>query len=235
MSVLRPIASQSLVNEAFGKLVEAITSGEFEPGQKLSEAELARQLGISRGPLREALGRLEGKLVTRTRHIGVRVVDFSRPVIEQLFYVREALEGMAANLAAQRATAHEIDALAQQLSRDADRAELAAGEAYLTGQHDEDFHFAITRAAKCERLEQLLLDEVYYQLRIHRVRSSMRPGRAKAALVEHHAIVAALQAHDPAAAERAMRQHISNARLSALAMLPEAARRSDGAKLVRAG
>ena len=77
MSVLNPIAGTSLANEAFGKLVEAITSGEFEPGEKLSEADLARKLGISRGPLREALGRLEGRLVTRTPRLGVRVIQYS--------------------------------------------------------------------------------------------------------------------------------------------------------------
>ena len=52
--MVTPIASTSLAREAFGKVIEAITSGEFEPGQKLSESQLARQLGISRGPLREA-------------------------------------------------------------------------------------------------------------------------------------------------------------------------------------
>src|SRR5215203_2331637 len=96
MTSLLPISGTSLVNEAFGKLVEAITSGEFEPGQRILEAELARQLGISRGPLREALGRLEGRLVTRTPRIGVRVIESRPEEVSQLFLVREALEGMAA-------------------------------------------------------------------------------------------------------------------------------------------
>ena len=96
MTVLRPVSGTSLVSEAFNKAVEAITSGAFDPGQKLLEADLARQLGISRGPLREALSRLEGKLVTRTPRLGVRVIDFSRPVVEQFLFVREALEDMAA-------------------------------------------------------------------------------------------------------------------------------------------
>ena len=83
-----------------GKLVQAITSGEFQPGQKLSEAQLARQLGISRGPLREALGRLDGRLVMRTPRICVRVINFSYEGLEQLFLIREALEGTAARLVA---------------------------------------------------------------------------------------------------------------------------------------
>jgi DNA-binding GntR family transcriptional regulator len=218
---LRPISARtSLANEAFGKLVEAITSGEFEPGERLSEAELARQLGISRGPLREALGRLEGRLVTRTPRIGVRVIEFSRGDLEQLFFVREALEGMAARLAAERMTAKELDQLGGLLSQHATQPELAAGEAYLQRSGDEDFHFAIARASRCDRIEQLLLDEVYYQLRIHRLKSSTQPGRARAALTEHHQILGALQARNPDLAETAMRLHIRNARFSAIAAAP---------------
>lgn len=217
MTVLGMISGTSLVSEAFEKLVEAITSGAFEPGQKLSESELARQLGISRGPLREALGRLEGKLVTRTPRLGVSVVDFSRSAVEQCLYVREALEGMAARLAAENADRDQIDALERLVSRDETRREAVPGEPYFTGKEDEDFHFAIVRAARCEWLEQILLVDVYYQLRLHRVRNSTRPGRVKAALVEHRDILSALQAHDPDAAERAMRLHVRNARLSTLA------------------
>jgi len=218
---LLPISGTSLANEAFGKLVEAITSGEFEPGQRLSEAELARQLGISRGPLREALGRLEGRLVMRTPRIGVRVIEFSRTDLEQLFFVREALEGMAARLAAERMTALEMDQLAELLEHHAHQPELAAGAAYLQRSKDEDFHFAIARASRCERIEQLLLDEVYYQLRIHRLKSSTQPGRAKAALSEHHQILAALQARNPDLSESTMRMHIRNARFNAITALPE--------------
>ncbi len=221
MTALIPVSGISLANEAFGKLVEAITSGEFEPGERLSEAELARQLGISRGPLREALGRLEGRLVTRTPRIGVRVITFSREDLEQLFFVREALEGMAARLAVERMSELELDNLRELLAQHSAQPALAAGEAYLQRSKDDDFHFAILRGARSERLEQLLLDQVYYQLRIHRIRSSTRPGRAQAALREHLDILSALQAHDPDNAEATMRRHIRNARLSAIAAVSD--------------
>jgi DNA-binding GntR family transcriptional regulator len=219
MSALRPIAITSLAEEAFGKLVQAITSGEFQPGQKLSESELARQLGISRGPLREALGRLEGRLVMRTPRIGVRVIEFNHEDLEQLFFVREALEGMAARLAAERMTAAELARLRELLAHHASQPELAAGSAYYQRSHDDDFHFTIVRAARCERLEQMLLDELYYQLRIQRLRSSTRPGRAQQALAEHREILDALAARNPDGAEGTMRRHIRNARLSSLSVL----------------
>jgi len=219
MSALKPIAVTSVAEETFGKLVKAITSGEFAPGQKLSESQLARQLGISRGPLREALGRLEGRLVMRTPRLGVRVIDFKREDLEQLFLVREALEGMAARLAAERMTAEEHAQLRELLAHHANQPELAAGSAYYQRSRDEDFHFTIVRGARCERLEQMLLDELYYQLRIQRLRSSARPGRAKQALSEHREILEALASRNPDAAEGTMRHHIRNARLSATSAL----------------
>lgn len=221
MSALKPIAITSLAEEAFGKLVQAITSGEFEPGQKLSESELARRLGISRGPLREALGRLEGRLVMRTPRLGVSVIDFNREDLEQLFLVREALEGMAARLAAERMTASELGHLQDLLQHHASQPELASGSAYYQRSSDEDYHFTIVRAARCERLEQMLLDELYYQLRIQRLRSSTRPGRAQQALGEHREVLEALASRNPDAAEGTMRHHIRNARLSALSVLDQ--------------
>ena len=221
MTVIRAIEATSLTNTIFNQLVEAITSGEFVPGQKLSESELARRLGISRGPLREALGRLEGRLVTRTPRLGVSVIDFGLGDLEHLFLVREALEGMAARLAAERMTSSELKRLRELLAHHARQPELAAGSAYYQRSRDDDYHFTIVRSARSERLERVLLDEVYYQLRIHRLRSSTRPGRAQQALSEHREILAALTSRNPDAAEGTMRRHIRNARLSTLSATAE--------------
>lgn len=217
MNALEPIALTSLSAEAFRKIVDAITSGVFKAGEKLSEADMARQFGISRGPLREALGRLEGRLVTRTPRLGVRVIAFGRTELEQLFLLREALEGMAARLAAERMTEKQLDALDRLLDDHAARPDLAEGRAYVQRSVDDDFHFCIVRAARCDRIEQILLDSVYYQLAVQRLRSSARSGRAKAALDEHRQIAAALHARNPDEAEAAMRRHIRNARFSVLA------------------
>lgn len=217
MSKIKPIVGASLSSEAFEKVVEAITSGEFELGQRLSEAELARQLGISRGPLREALGRLEGRLVRRTPRIGVHVIEFSPEDIEALFVTREALEGMAARLACEKLTVKQLEHLRGILADDAHRPEVVSGERYAPRTRDEDFHFSIIRSAGNDRIERLLMDEVYYQLRIQRLKSSTQPGRTAAALKEHQAIISALESRDPDEAERAMRTHLRNARISAKA------------------
>jgi len=92
-------------------------------------------------------------------------------------------------------------------------------------------------AAIVERwIERLLSDEVYYQLRIHRMKSSTRPGRAQAALSEHETIVQALQSRNPDEAEAAMRRHIRNARFSAVAAIenrPESKRTPRRSRLTR--
>lgn len=211
MSALDPIAVSTIANEAFRKVTQAIIAGEFTPGEKLSEAELARRFGISRGPIREALGRLEGKLVFRSPRVGVRVIDLTSEKLANLFAVREALEGMAARLAATSMTDAEIAALAVLLERHAGYQDVVRGEAYYQGSHDDDFHFNIVRGARNLQLEQMLLEDLYYQIRLYRYRLSAQPGRAQKALNEHVAIVTALRARDPDAAERAMRTHIRNA------------------------
>lgn len=216
MSTIQPIVGASLSSEAFDMVVAAITSGEFEPGARLSEADLARRLGISRGPLREALGRLEGRLVARTPRIGVRVIQLSKSDLEALFYTREALEGMAARLACERIKTKEVENLRYLLELHGSQPEVASGSAYSPRRLDDDFHLSIVQASGCDRIERILMDEVYYQLRIHRRKSSSLPGRTKAALVEHRAILDAMDARDPDAAERAMRLHLRNARISAM-------------------
>lgn len=222
MSAIAPIAISSLAEEALGKIVQAITSGEFRPGERLSEAHLARQLGISRGPLREALGRLEGRLVMRTPRIGVSVIALSTEDLAQLFEVREALEGMACRLAAERITRGQITSLQALLDQHRTNEAVLRSDGYFQRQPDEDFHLSILRCAGNARLQELLMEGLYYQLRLYRFKASTEPGRAKAAFREHGAILDALAARDPDAAEAAMRKHIRNAARSlASARMPD--------------
>lgn len=212
MSLAQPITSQTLADRAFEKLVGAIVSGELAPGARISEVMVAQRLGISRGPLREALGRLEGRLVARTPHVGVRVIGLSRLDLLDLFVMREALEGMACRLAATAMTDQELDDLERLLDRHRQRDGLRRGTGYYQHGADDDFHFRIVRGSGSRKLAAALCDDLYHQLRVYRYRSSTAPGRAQAALAEHCAIVAALRTRDPEHAEAAMRAHIANAR-----------------------
>src|SRR5690606_30250495 len=100
-----PVAAEgeadTLSDHVFRKIQAAIVKGEIAPGSKMSEPELARTYGISRGPLREAIHRLEGqRLLVRVPHVGARVVSLSQQELCELYQIRESLEGMACRLAA---------------------------------------------------------------------------------------------------------------------------------------
>ena len=103
MMIATPLLSpRVMIDDTVARLEELIMRGELAPGARLREQQLADTLGVSRGPLREAIRTLEGRrLLERTPHAGVRVVQLSLDDLEQLLAMREALEGMAKAIAAQ--------------------------------------------------------------------------------------------------------------------------------------
>ncbi len=102
----------TLADRVFETLCSAIVEGTIAPGSKISEPDLASRLQVSRASLREAIGRLEAcSLVTRKANIGSRVVELHSAQLLEIYHVREALEGMAARLAAQHMTEPEIRVL----------------------------------------------------------------------------------------------------------------------------
>lgn len=132
----------------FRKIQSAIVSGEIAPGSKISEPELARTYGISRGPLREAIHRLEGlRLLVRVPHVGARVVSLSHAELIELYEIRESLEGMACRLAAERMSQAEIDELRRVLDTHERDEAFQAGRGYYQQEGDYDFHYRIIQAA----------------------------------------------------------------------------------------
>lgn len=207
------VQAQSLVDIVAERIEAAIISGQLAPGSKLSEQGLAASLGVSRGPLREAIRRLEGrKLLERTPNIGVRVAQLSLHDLHEILLVREALEGMAAGLAAKNMSDREIAELAKLLDSHGRQESIKEGIGYYQESNDFDFHFRVVKGSGNARLIAMLTGDLYYLLRVYRYKSSTKPGRAQEALDEHKALVAALEARDPQAAEAAMRLHLRNAR-----------------------
>ena len=132
------IEAKSLVDAVTEQLEAAIIGGELAPGERLREQVLATEYGISRGPLREAIRRLEGRrLLERKANIGVRVVELSPGRLAELLSVREALEGMACRLAAERISPAELKQLRGMLTDHAQHQEVVSGEGYY--QQSGDF------------------------------------------------------------------------------------------------
>lgn len=184
---------------------ELILDGQYQPGDRVNEAELANSLGVSRGPLREALQQLSSEgLVHRIQHRGTFIPEFGATETLELYELREALEVMAARLAAERAEPPDLGALRAVLETTRELLD-ASDQAHYPA--DLDFHERLVVIAGNRQLVQRSR-EVHHQLHVARSRSAYKPERARQAYVEHLEILRALEVGDPDLAERAMRAHL---------------------------
>lgn len=208
-----PPETRTLAERVFHQLQDAIVRGELAPGSKITEPGLATTYGISRGPLREAMRRLEAhRLIERVPHVGARVVKLTMPELLELFDVREALESMAARLAAEHMTPEEIVGLRDVLAVHESQSDLQRGEAYYQREGDLDFHYRIVKGSHNRMLVNLLCDDLYYLVRLYRTQFSASGARPHKAFVEHHRIVDAIEAGDAELAELLMRRHVAASR-----------------------
>ncbi len=206
-------ARRTSADRVFVALQDAIVRGELPPGARLGETELAERFGTSRGPLREALRRLEARrLVERTPHVGVRIASLSYASLLEIYLVREALEGMAARLAALYMTGEEVAGLKALLANHEQDEALQADTAYFQQEGNLDFHYRVIHGSHNTALTELLIGELYHRIRMYRYQISAYANRPQKAFGEHQRIVEAIEARDEDLAEMLMRRHISSAR-----------------------
>jgi DNA-binding GntR family transcriptional regulator len=195
-------------------LTEAILLGEIPLGSKISEPALAQRFGVSRGPLREAMHRLqERRLITRTANQGARVTEATPERLSSLFSVREMLEGLAAREAAVKMTSADFLKLRETIEHhEAGLAGLEPGQHNALGTVDRDFHFQIAQSSQNDLLIKLLCEELYPLLRLYRSRNDSLVLRQRA-VVEHKRIYDAITDRDADLAEIMMRRHIGSAKI----------------------
>ncbi len=204
---------RTAADRVFESLQDAIVRGEIPPGSRVGETELAVRFGTSRGPLREALRRLESRhLVERTPHVGIRIASLGYAALIEIYYVREALEGMAARLAALHMTDAEVAGLKALLAAHEQDEALKADTAYFQQEGDLDFHYRIIQGSHNAALAEMLIGELYHRIRMYRYQVSAYANRPKKAFGEHQRIVEAIEARDGDLAEMLMRRHLSSAR-----------------------
>jgi DNA-binding GntR family transcriptional regulator len=192
--------------DAYNLVLEAIDRGEFRPGDRLVESELADRFGVSRTPIREALQRLETQamLIRDGRSLVVASLDCGQ--LGELYVVRAELEGLAARLAAQHAAPEEIRVLWEMVRQDRDlldRPEVLA-------RANKRFHRQIHLASHNRYLIQQL-QMVRRSLALVTTTSLAAEGRSAQALDEHEEIIAAIEARDGGGADAALRRHLSQA------------------------
>ena len=205
------------VKDAYELILEAIDTGVYRPGSRLVESELADRFGVSRTPIREALQRLETQsLLTRDgRSLIVASLDHSQ--LSELYVVRGALEGLAARLAARHATPEELAVLRDML--EADRK--LVGDPEAMSRANRRFHKQIHLASHNRFLVQQL-DLVHRSMALLASTSIAVAGRPSDTLEEHERIVRAIETGDGDGADKALRDHISQAYIIRLRLDAEA-------------
>ncbi len=215
-----------LADRLYTAVLERIIAGTYPPGQRLpTEAELAAEFGVSRPTVREALARLRdddlvdsrkgsGSWVKRQPH---RAVLRYAPVasigdLQRLLVFRAAVEPKAAALAAERRTEAQLEAIDRAIGR----LEALTRAGQVATEADMDLHLEIAEASGNHYFAEtlaLLREQMSFGIQLVRSLSLRRPPAWRERVMgEHRAIVEAIRAQDPAAAEAAMLRHVQNTR-----------------------
>ncbi|MGW3614774.1 GntR family transcriptional regulator [Micromonospora sp. NPDC005163] len=205
--------SRTVSGEAAGRqaqvwLREAITGGEFAPGQRLIEADLVSLLGASRNAVRLALESLVAEgLVERIPNRGARVRTVSTAEAVAITECRMALEGLIAAKAAQHATDAEVAELRAHVRRMPEAVQ--AGELMRYSALIHELHQLIRQAAR-QPTAAALIERLQAQIVRQQFQLSLLPGRPQVSLAGLTAVVKAITARDPESAEAAARAHLSS-------------------------
>lgn len=199
-------------NRVFDAIRQAIVQLQLRPGNLLSEADVARQLGVSRQPVREAFIKLaEVGLVEVRPQRGTFVKLISIREVQNARFIREAIEIAVVRKAAFEVTASRLDALRRILGEQRDAGERSDNAGFL--RLDEAFHQAIAQSADCDYAWRVLEG---LKAQMDRVRYLSMPDATpiETLIGQHAAIIDALGRHSPDDAEAAMRAHLSEILIS---------------------
>ena len=201
-----PVENLTLWQRVHTHLREEILSGQLPAGSELQEVALSKTLGVSRGPIREAIGRLaaEGLVTVRPRR-GAVVRALSSDEFIEAYQVREALETMAVRLAVPKLTAENVAALEHAIDDMSARG--AAGDVQGFFEANTAFHLVFFDAAG-----NRMLADLYRHLRAqidrHRLRSLELRGDVRRSIAEHKAILRAAKASDVERTVHLVSEHI---------------------------
>ncbi|MEE9276455.1 MAG: GntR family transcriptional regulator [bacterium] len=199
------VRKANLTEKAYRYLEEQIAELRIAPGERIGEAEVARRLRMSRGPVREALRKLESAgLVVREEFCGARVAEFDEKELDELDALRSHLLALVGRLAAERAAPGQIG----EMRRLIEKMESAVGEEDYTlySELNLQFHALLNEAGGNSKLS-FHLAQVYRQIRRYNlIAMSFREGMVDS-MESHRKILAAVEAGDAAAAERELAGH----------------------------
>lgn len=206
----QPLAPRALYQDVAEQLRERIFSSDLAPGSWIDELKLAKDYGISRTPLREALKVLAAEgLVTMKVRRGAYVTEVSEQDLADVYHVLALLESDAAGLVATQASAGELvelQALHAALTLAANQGPAGRVQFFAI---NEQFHMRLLDIARNRWSKQLSTD-LRKVMKLNRHHSLLKQGRIQESLQEHEALMQALLAHDAPAATQAMLEHFRN-------------------------
>ncbi|HZH61320.1 MAG TPA: GntR family transcriptional regulator [Metabacillus sp.] len=206
--IITDILTTSITSQVTNAIRKAIVSGEYEPGQKLSEVNLAEYYQVSRTPVREALKQLEREgLVDIIPRVGTCVTKPTEKELNELFKVKEVLEGLAARLVAENGREKDIEIMKESVVEMEEAIANSDNKQYV--EANTRFHKAILEGAENSKLSfllNLLLNQIPYNRYVYLTIED--PNRLKKSLSEHKAILAAIENGDQEQAEKTMREHV---------------------------
>lgn len=215
--------------EAYLSIISDIRSQALRPGDRLTETELASQLGISRTPVREAIRALEADgLVVHIPRVGAAIRHLSYSEVTELYEMRTVLEGTAARLAARVASAVEIAEL-ETINMEMKASEEDTARLY---ELNRQFHRTLLDAAR-NRFLFTAISGLEKTLLILGPSTMQQEGRAAQAQAEHESVIDAIRAGDQEQAEIRMRDHIQAAHAVRLRQLRSSV--SDGDSTLAGG
>jgi len=203
-----PIVHRKKADLVYDHLREQIVNGAYEPGQRMTLAQLSSELGLSHMPVREALLRLEREgLLESEPHKGMRVVQPSLDDALELLQIRCELESLAACRACEHGDAaviSELKAIHEQFST-----ALRNFDFRTAATINRQFHRLILTAAKSPQLSRFL-EDAWTNFARYRLGYEMVPERCETTIAEHARLITALESDDPEAARHAARAHMVN-------------------------
>ncbi len=207
MISLRKIDGYELLTQKVYKVLkEAILNGDLPQGSRLVETKLARQLGVSRTPVREAIHRLsvEG-FVRLIPNQGAFVAEISLEDIEEVFQIRGVLEGLAVRLFVKSKDEEEVKELEEKIEEM--RCAVEGKDIIAYSDADAEFHRLIWLFSGNERLLKVLDGMVSY-IDAYRLKSLYIPGVMETSFQDHIEIVELVKQGDAKKAEEVMRRHV---------------------------
>ena len=213
-AAIAPLLHESLGERVYRTVRDLILSQVFPPGSKLNVEQICRDLGVSRTPVWDTMRRLESEGLVNTvpRH-GVFVLNYGADQIRDLFAVRGALEALAVRQAATQLDADGHAALEASIKEMEHAA--AAGLMEQYSRAAIDFHDRVLAAARNQVLSRLL-ENVYAQILVLRLRSLYLPERIESSVAEHRELFEAVVAGDADRGERLARAHADHVQQDAL-------------------